>query len=332
MRKTSLMLVVVVCFLATQLAAAACTPTGFVRDGINMTAALINPTTPVTGTVVATGCNIGVYYDRGKGTVQNADISGPNYFGILVNGDGGVVKVDVVDSSIHDIGETPLNGTQHGVAIYYRGFGTGTAKGRIAGNVISRYQKGGIVANGAGVTVSISDNEVTGEGAVPYTAQNGIQVGYGGSAQVMDNTVIGNSYSGNNNAASGGILVVGGDCYSGALTVGVQIVGNTLTGNDVGVYLSNLDATCSAPKTATNVKVVNNIISYDSVNNVSGYGYPCGYQAGVSDVGNNDKIINNKISGLGYATSSSGCTYTIDIDADASFTNATKVHANNYQQ
>src|ERR1700694_5966899 len=44
-----------------------CTPTGFFRDNINMTAAVINPVGAVTGDVDATGCNIGVYYDHGKG-------------------------------------------------------------------------------------------------------------------------------------------------------------------------------------------------------------------------------------------------------------------------
>ena len=43
-------------------ALAACTQTGFVRDGINLTAALINPTGTVSGDVDATGCNIGIYY------------------------------------------------------------------------------------------------------------------------------------------------------------------------------------------------------------------------------------------------------------------------------
>ena len=43
----------------------ACTPTGLMRDGINLTAALVNPSGPVTGTVNATGCNIGVYYGPG---------------------------------------------------------------------------------------------------------------------------------------------------------------------------------------------------------------------------------------------------------------------------
>ncbi len=51
------------------------------------------------------------------------------------------------------------------------------------------------------------------------------------------------------------------------------------------------------------------------------------YQAGVSDVGNNDKIIANTISGIGYDPNTiMGATFS--VDADASFTNRAKVHAN----
>jgi hypothetical protein len=108
----------------TSAAAASCTQTNFFRDGINMTAAQIGG--DVTGTIDASGaatadgipCNIGVYYDNTTtGNVTGANISGANYFGLLVNGDVGTVKVNVTNSAIHDIGETPLNGTQHGTAI-----------------------------------------------------------------------------------------------------------------------------------------------------------------------------------------------------------------------
>ena len=307
--------------------AATCTPTGFFRDSINMTAALINPPGTVSGNVDATGCNIGVYYDNGKkGDVNGANIHGANYFGVVVNGDVNRVSVDVQNSNIHDIGETPLNGTQHGVGIYYRALGTtGATSGKIWNNTLTNYQKGGIVANG-NTNVDVKGNTVTGQGPVLYIAQNGIQLGYGASGQVQRNTVTGNAYSGTNFASSGGILVVGGDCYGGALTTGVQIDNNTLIGNDVGVYLSNLNAACAAPATATNIKVINNTITNNGATNISGNG-ATGYQAGVSDVGNNDKIINNNISGAGYtACLPNFCTA---IDADTSFTNRPKVHANN---
>jgi len=315
---------------ATRAHAATCTPTGFFRDSINMTAALINPSGVVSGDIDATGCNIGVYYDNGTGSVNGATIHGANYFGVVVNGDVNTVSVDVENSTIHDIGETPLNGTQHGVAIYYRGFGTGSASGKIWGNTIYNYQKGGIVANGAGTTANIQNNIVTGQGPVDYIAQNGIQVGYGASAQVMRNTVTGNSYTGTNNAASGGIIAVGGPCYGGDYTTNTKVTGNTVIGNDVGIWLSNLQADCvSAPTSQTNIKVVNNVISNSGKNNVSGTGYPNGYQAGIADQGDNDKLIHNNISGAGYnpanQTATFFCTW---IDASASFTNNAKVHAN----
>ncbi len=130
---------------------------------------------------------------------------------MVVNGDAGNVAVDLLNSSIHDIGDVPFNGNQRGVAIYYRGYFAGVGpRGRISGNTISAYQKGGIVTNG-GLT-----------------------------------------------------------------------------------------------------------------NNYGGFGY----QAGVADVGNNDKIITNRISGPGYDPDANPSAYTVKIDADVSFTNRPKVHAN----
>jgi hypothetical protein len=92
--------------------ATTCTQTGFFRDSINMTAALINPPGTVSGTVDGTGCNIVIYYSPGAGgAIKNADLFGANYFGVVVNGDAGAVNVDITNSSIHNIGEVPHNGT-----------------------------------------------------------------------------------------------------------------------------------------------------------------------------------------------------------------------------
>src|SRR6185437_1249955 len=171
-------------------------------------------------------------------------------------------------------------------------------------------QKNGITVVGQAVNVAITDNIVNGQGAVDYIAQNGIEVGYGAMASVMRNRVTGNAYSGTNNASSGCIIVVGGGgygtCPDGAncpYTVNTRIIQNTVVNNDVGIWLSNLDVspTFNAPASATNIKVVNNTISNGAVTNVSGCGSSGKYQAGVSDVGNNDKIISNSISGSGYA-------------------------------
>jgi hypothetical protein len=297
---------------------AACVSTGF--NGL--TALMVNPAGTVSGPVNASGCDIAIYYNSGEGKVENAQVSGARWYGIAVNGDNANVSVDVLNSQVSNIGDVPLNGNQRGVAVYYRAFFTnGSATGRISGNSISLYQKGGIVVNGQGSDVQVLDNEVNGLGAVAFIAQNGIQVGYGANASVMRNVVRGNSYTGNF-WTSGGILVVGGAGYgtcpdgnSCPYTVGTRIMQNTVDDSDVGVYLSNYAADLSAPASATNIKVVNNIIRNEVLLNPN-------YQAGISDVGNNDKMITNTI--VGYA---SNIGYTVKIDADPSFTNRAKVHA-----
>ncbi len=330
------LVIILACLLTAAGLAATCTPTGFVRDSINLTAVLINPVGTVSGEVDATGCNIGVYYNTGHGTVSDANIHSANYFGVVVDGSVAAVKVDVLNSSVHDIGENPLNGDQHGVAIYYAAYDGNSVSGRIAGNTVWHYQKGGIVVNGPDTTADVESNVVKGQGVVDYIAQNGIQAGWGATAKIMRNTVTGNAYSGANCASSGGIIAVGGPLYGFPYTTGTQIVGNTVVNNDVGVYLSNWDLS-GPPSTATNIKAIDNVITNDALTNISGNEYTCGdpttgggYQAGVSDVGNNDKIIDNTISGAGYATSGfvgAIPVYAIPVDASTTFTNRPKVHA-----
>jgi hypothetical protein len=300
--------------------AATCTPTGFVRDGIDMTAAQIGGN--VTGNLDATGCNIGVYYDNStSGNVTGANIHDANYFGVVVNGDAGAVSVNVTNATINHIGEPTLDGTQHGVAIYYRALGTGTASGTMSGDMLTNYQKGGITVSGT-VSATITNNTVTGQGAVDYIAQNGIQVGVGAKATVTGNTVTGNAYTGAGGTSSAGILVIGGPCY-GATTVNLTINKNTLTNNDVGVWLFNANAACNGPVTTkTNNTVKFNTISNGAVTNTTGYSATCGYQAGIADVGHKDLIVNNSISGPGYAPQSPDCSSTpkaflrhIDLDS-----------------
>ena len=173
---------------ATASAALLCFPTGFVRDGMNLKAAQLGGT--VTGTLDATSCDIGVYYNATlPGGVSGAAISGAKYFGVVV--DGG--NVDVTHSSISNIGNVPIDGTQHGVAIYYTSEHS-AASGTVNDNSVSRYQKGGIVAT-QGSSVTITNNTVTGLGPVDFIAQNGVQVSYGASAHVSGNSIYNNDYT-----------------------------------------------------------------------------------------------------------------------------------------
>ena len=107
---------------------------------------------------------------------------------------------------------------------------------------------------------------------------------------------------------------------------------NPPDGNDMGVALANYDPTCAmAPTTATNNKVINNTITNTELTNNSGNG-ATGYQAGIYDSGNNDKLINNDISGAGYAPS--GCSpltfprETCAVDSSSGL--VVKNHANSF--
>lgn len=296
--------------------APACTQTGFVRDSINLTAALINPSGNVAGDVDATGCNIGIYYGpAATGSVNGASIHSANYFGVVNNG----ADVSVINSTVYDIGEVPLNGDQHGVGIYFA-YGS-AARGDIAGNTLWNYQKGGIVVNGPDAQSDVRNNTVVGQGPVNYIAQNGIQLGYGSQANVHDNLVVGNSYTGTGQTASGGIILVGGDCYGGAVQSGSKVSRNTAVGNDVGVWFSNLDASCNPVTTLTRDTAADNTIRNNAVNNTTG-DYPdtnctptnCGYQAGIADQGDGDQIFRNSICGVGYTPVASPPPYLYMID------------------
>jgi hypothetical protein len=301
-------------------AAPTCTPTGFVRDAINLTAALINPAS-LTGDLDATGCNIGVYFSiSAHGQIENANIHGANYFGIVNNGG----HVDVRNSTISDIGEKPFNGDQHGVAIYWA-FGS-AATGDIQGNHVWNYQKGGIVVNGPNASSHIQQNVVVGLGPVNFIAQNGIQAGFGANTQIEQNVVYGNSYTGSNLAASGGIIVVGGDCYGFPATINTRVQNNTGLGNDIGIWFSNLDGSCNPLSTPTGDTAQNNFLVNNAINNTTGNGPAQGYQAVIADQGDFDVIQNNYICGSGYAPpgSSAAALFAIDVTA----TNNPKVQNN----
>ncbi|HST25163.1 MAG TPA: hypothetical protein VLJ76_04155 [Gaiellaceae bacterium] len=248
-----------------------------------------------------------------KGQVNKAEIFGANYFGVVNNGG----NVNVQNSNIRNIGEVPFNGTQHGVGIYWA-YQSG-ATGDIGNNTVSQYQKGGIVVNSG--TANVHNNTVTGLGRVNFTAQNGIQMAFGGSGSIHNNVVSGNDYTGGNPATPGdanvntdatGILVFGG---CGDPTSTPEVNNNSLSENDIGVYYVNESDDCTGvPSAPTNGSIHNNTISNGSVTNTLGNLDGRGYQAGIAEFGNGDQIHNNAISGVGYAPTDMPSAFILPID------------------
>ena len=180
-------------------------------------------------------------------------------------------------------------------------------------DTVTEYQKNGITVDGPGSYGDMSKTVVTGDGPTPTIAQNGIQVSFGATGSVTHSTITGNNYTGTGEASSTGILVVGGGgstCGIGSSSPLVEhatFEDNTLIGNDVGIDLFNVNSTCTkSATTPTRDTVEGNVIQnshgYPSPDaNISGWSATVGYQAGVSDAGNDDVICYNAISGAGYA-------------------------------
>ena len=169
-----------------------CTADRVLRDGIDLTAAQIGGT--VTGEIDATGCDIGVYNPT---SVTNADIHGAS----TTASSSTALNVNVTGSKVHQIGNVPFDGTQHGRAITY----INGASGTISGNQVYDFQKNGIevidlAADGVApssvkTSATVQKNVVTGEGHIGYIAQNGIVIRNGASATVKNNTVSGFYYT-----------------------------------------------------------------------------------------------------------------------------------------
>ena len=178
---------------ATPASAAPCIPTALNRDGRNLTAAVVDPVV-FTGPLDAAPCDIGIYVSpAGSSTITSADIANAVYFGLAVQGGNATIS----GSSVHDIGDTPLTGAQHGVAIAY----LEGASGSIDGNTVWNYQKNGLLVNGDGTSADVTNNTVTGSGPTRRIAQNGIQVSRGATANLSGNVVSDNIYTQNPSCA-----------------------------------------------------------------------------------------------------------------------------------
>lgn len=231
----------------------------------------------------------------------------------LLGASGSVVDSEVLD--IHrnqpaaNSPDGEPRGCQEGHAIEVRNRDASVQQQvEIRGNHISGYQKVGIVVAGR-VNATIDQNTVTGSGPVAYIAQNGVQLSDGATGQVTENQISDHSYTGSSDVASG-LIVAGGPYFGIALVQDALVQGNTLTGNDVGIYLDQAEADGSGPATPTRIRVLDNTLRNDAVTN----GLP--YQASISDLGGGNIIHSNTITGAGYdPTTQPGATFDVDVVA-----------------
>ena len=171
-----------------------------------------------------------------------------------INVDG----LEVRDNTIVNILRNPFDGVQTGYGVRLDNTDNASRSVVIDGNAISNYQKGGIVVRGIGLDGTVTDNVITGRGAQPDIAQNGISFGLGMSGTVSGNTVTQNKC---NQATCGPDLTSNsqgtGLTMSTLATPGadVTITGNDFSQNDTGIFSRVRDGSL---RTITNNTLVDN--------------------------------------------------------------------------
>ena len=166
-------------------------------------------------------------------TAPTGTSMGANY-GVLIDMGG---SANVRFNRIKAIRDLPLTGVQEGIGVQF-GFTNGSGSvlsggsGTVWGNVISDYQKGGVVVIGSASKADVKQNNIVGQGPTSVVGQNGIQISHGARADVEGNCVSDNNYTGTG-FSSAGILI-----YQ---TKYAEIKFNDVTGNNEGIFLYQAD-------------------------------------------------------------------------------------------
>jgi hypothetical protein len=172
-----------------------------------------------------------IYVNNANVMIDNISVDGANngdgnsrYSGIAFHNAGGTIS----NSNIFNIMNSTFSGAQSGVGIYaYNDDGVARTL-NIFNNSVYDFQKNAMALSGDGLIVNVHDNTITGEGSTTVIAQNGIQVSYGATGSITNNTISDIWYAGTGWGASG-ILVYDADGT-------VDISDNSISSSQFSIY------------------------------------------------------------------------------------------------
>lgn len=205
-------------------------------------------------------------------TIKDMFIDGSMATGSVDSGCGApsMVGIEVQDSSVNinsvatenTAQETSLFGCQSsaGLGINVESSASGNANVMVNNVVVSTYQKNGITCDDANTMCTIQQTSVGGIGQTTLTAQNGIQISDGATANINNVIVADNAYAPAEYPTlnCGNYATFTGYTASGILLFDsgkVTLSHNELDQNDVGVYAYNdgLEGAIPALKMTSNV-------------------------------------------------------------------------------
>jgi hypothetical protein len=162
---------------------------------------------------------------------------------------------------------TTLNedkGCQHGISIAV-GLKTPNEVGHAVLKKVTSigYEKNGPTVRGVGSTLSMSSSTVTGEGASPYTAQNGVEIAYGAEGVVKSSTISGNECDLLPACEATAEQATGVLFYKAA--AGSSVSTSTITENDLGIYYASGSSSVPASPDVAMTKDVLASNRYDGV-------------------------------------------------------------------
>jgi hypothetical protein len=112
---------------------------------------------------------------------------GLNPIGIYYQNASGIISHDSVLNEV--LAGADLIGCQSGLGIFVQSGNGGSSTVAITGNNVTNYQKNGITGNELGTSVTITSNDVVGQGPTTGAAENSIQIGFGATGTITGNTV-----------------------------------------------------------------------------------------------------------------------------------------------
>lgn len=250
-------------------------PGGYTLDGNGYTITAVDPAGGhFKGAVVMNGgttAHVTNLTVTASGLANVCDGGADRLRGIMFEGASGSITHNTVTGI-----NQGASGCQEGNAIEVRnapfdGTHPNTQSVEIAHNMITDYQKTGIVANGD-VAANIHHSAIGASATQANLAANSIQLGFGATGAVTHNNVDGNQWLGPSDFSATAILIFDAD--------GVNVSKNNIGGNaDVGIYFFGDEGT-----------VDNNRVFDNGPDGAHG-------DYGIGDWGTDNTITNNKVSG-----------------------------------